>query len=156
MDKLLIIDGSNLLFQMFYGMPSRIVNKDGKAIQGTLGFIGATINIMKMTAPDVYKRQEVNHPVTRLFHKIVYHNKKYISIKNVVFPAAYFCSATIYFLRFFPTKIQSCYHILNRCSSDFHILNTFKFRKVTKNLMDCGLISVELVFVNPSIGREQL
>ena len=41
MDKLLIIDGSNLLFQMFYGMPSRIVNKDGKAIQGTLGFIGA-------------------------------------------------------------------------------------------------------------------
>ncbi len=27
MDKLLIIDGSNLLFQMFYGMPSRIVNK---------------------------------------------------------------------------------------------------------------------------------
>lgn len=101
-------------------------------------------------------RKEVNHPVTRLFHKIVYHNKKYISIKNVVFPAAYFCSATIYFLRFFPTKIQSCYHIFNRRSSDFHILNTFKFRKVTKNLMDCGLISVELVFVNPSIGREQL
>ena len=51
MDKLLIIDGTNLLFQMFYGMPSRIINKDGKAIQGTLGFIGATIKIMKMAAP---------------------------------------------------------------------------------------------------------
>ena len=47
MDKLLIIDGTNLLFQMFYGMPSRIINKDGKAIQGTLGFIGATIKIIK-------------------------------------------------------------------------------------------------------------
>ena len=50
-DKLLIIDGSNLLFQMFFGMPSRIINKDGKAIQGTLGFVGALIKIIKMTVP---------------------------------------------------------------------------------------------------------
>ena len=33
MDKLLIIDGSNLLFQMFFGMPSRIINGKGKAVQ---------------------------------------------------------------------------------------------------------------------------
>lgn len=51
MKKLLIIDGSNLLFQMFFGMPSRIVNADGKAIQGTLGFVGALIKIIKMTKP---------------------------------------------------------------------------------------------------------
>lgn len=47
----LLVDGSNLLFQMFYGMPSRIVNKDGKAIQGTLGFVGALIKIIKMVEP---------------------------------------------------------------------------------------------------------
>lgn len=51
MEKLLIVDGSNLLFQMFYGMPSRIVNKAGKAIQGTLGFVGALIKIIKMFSP---------------------------------------------------------------------------------------------------------
>ncbi len=51
MSKLLIIDGSNLLFQMFFGMPSRIFSKDGKAIQGTLGFVGALIKIIKMTNP---------------------------------------------------------------------------------------------------------
>lgn len=51
MKKLLIVDGHNLLFQMFYGMPSKIINKDGKAIQGTLGFIGAFIKIIKMTKP---------------------------------------------------------------------------------------------------------
>lgn len=51
MDKLLIIDGSNLLFQMFFGMPSRIVNGEGKAIQGTLGFVGAAIKIIRMTSP---------------------------------------------------------------------------------------------------------
>ncbi|WZL77362.1 hypothetical protein QBE55_07145 [Eubacteriales bacterium mix99] len=51
MQKLLVVDGSNLLFQMFFGMPPRIVNKDGKAIQGTLGFIGALIKIIKMISP---------------------------------------------------------------------------------------------------------
>ncbi len=51
MDKLLLVDGSNLLFQMFFGMPDRIVNKDGKLIQGTLGFVGALLKIMRMTEP---------------------------------------------------------------------------------------------------------
>ena len=51
MDKLFIVDGSNLLFQMFYGMPSRIVNRDGKAIQGTLGFVGALLKIIRRTKP---------------------------------------------------------------------------------------------------------
>ena len=49
--KLVIVDGHNLLFQMFYGMPNRILNKDGKAIQGTLGFVGALIKIIKQTEP---------------------------------------------------------------------------------------------------------
>ena len=51
MDKLLIIDGSNLLFQMFYGMPARIVNSQGKAIQGTLGFVGALLKIIRKVRP---------------------------------------------------------------------------------------------------------
>lgn len=51
MDRLLIIDGSNLLFQMFFGMPARIVNKDGKAIQGTLGFVGALLKIIRRVEP---------------------------------------------------------------------------------------------------------
>jgi 5'-3' exonuclease len=51
MAKLLIIDGHNLLFQMFFGMPSRILNKDGKAIHGTLGFVGGLVNIIKMVEP---------------------------------------------------------------------------------------------------------
>ena len=51
MDKLLIVDGSNLLFQMFYGMPVRIVNAHGRAIQGTLGFIGALLKIIRMVQP---------------------------------------------------------------------------------------------------------
>ena len=51
MDKLLIVDGMNLLFQMFYGMPARIVDHTGKPIQGTLGFVGALLKIIHMTEP---------------------------------------------------------------------------------------------------------
>lgn len=52
MDKLLIVDGSNLLFQMFYGMPARIVNRQGRAIQGTLGFVGALLKMIRMVRPN--------------------------------------------------------------------------------------------------------
>lgn len=51
MEKLLVVDGSNLLFQMFYGMPARIVNAQGKTIQGTLGFVGALLKIIRMVNP---------------------------------------------------------------------------------------------------------
>ena len=36
---------------MFYGMPARIINKDGKAIQGTLGFVGALLKIIRRVEP---------------------------------------------------------------------------------------------------------
>jgi len=50
-DRLMIVDGSNLLFQMFYGMPARIVNAQGRAIQGTLGFVGALLKMVRMVQP---------------------------------------------------------------------------------------------------------
>lgn len=51
MSKLLIVDGSNLLFQMFYGMPSRIYGKSGRAVHGTLGFVGALLRVIRMMSP---------------------------------------------------------------------------------------------------------
>lgn len=51
MDRLLLVDGSNLLFQMFFGMPARITGRNGKAIQGTLGFVGALLKILRGTRP---------------------------------------------------------------------------------------------------------
>lgn len=51
MNKILIVDGSNLLFQMFYGMPARILSREGKPMQGTLGFVGALLKIIRMVNP---------------------------------------------------------------------------------------------------------
>ena len=69
MNKLLLIDGHCLLFQMFYGMPARITGKDGRAIQGTLGFVGALRKIVAMTSPShvaVIFDGEVHNPRTDL------------------------------------------------------------------------------------------
>lgn len=49
--KLLIIDGHNLLFQMFYGMPASITGKGGRPIHGTLGFVGGLLKILRMILP---------------------------------------------------------------------------------------------------------
>lgn len=51
MRRFLIVDGSNLLFQMFFGMPARITNSKGKAIHGTIGFVGALLKIIRMISP---------------------------------------------------------------------------------------------------------
>lgn len=51
MDRLFLVDGSNLLFQMFYGMPARIVNSQGRAYQGTLGFVGALLKMIRAVEP---------------------------------------------------------------------------------------------------------
>ena len=51
MEKWMIVDGSNLLFQMFYGMPARITGRNGKAIQGTLGLVGALLKMLRMVSP---------------------------------------------------------------------------------------------------------
>ena len=47
----MLVDGSNLLFQMFYGMPARITGKQGRPIQGTLGFVGALLKIVRKLQP---------------------------------------------------------------------------------------------------------
>ena len=51
MKRLLIVDGHNLLFQMFFGMPSKIIGVSGKAIQGVIGFIGAINRLSNIYNP---------------------------------------------------------------------------------------------------------
>lgn len=51
MEHLLLVDGSNLLFQMFYGMPSRILAPDGRPVHGTLGFAGALLRSARALRP---------------------------------------------------------------------------------------------------------
>ena len=45
----MIIDGNNLLFQMFYGLPKVVEKKSGRPIHGTIGFISFVIKEIKVT-----------------------------------------------------------------------------------------------------------
>ena len=48
---MLLVDGMNLLFQMFFGMPARILNPQGRPIHGIMGFTGALRKILEMAEP---------------------------------------------------------------------------------------------------------
>lgn len=50
-DRLLIIDGHNLLFQMYFGMPNKIYGKPTFSIHGVIGFIGGLRKIIKAITP---------------------------------------------------------------------------------------------------------
>lgn len=49
--KILLIDGHNLLFRMFYGIPAKISGRDGQSIHGVVGFIGALLKTLTLFEP---------------------------------------------------------------------------------------------------------
>ncbi len=51
MEKILIVDGSQLLFQSFYGMPRKIMNKNNENIEAVICFIGIILKSLKVINP---------------------------------------------------------------------------------------------------------
>ena len=51
MNKLLIIDGSALLFQSFYGMPNKIINNKGQYVEAVVCFTGIMLKTIKQVNP---------------------------------------------------------------------------------------------------------
>ena len=49
----LVVDGHNLLFACYYGMPDRIRSVSGVPIHGTYGFIAALLKMIRRLEPDV-------------------------------------------------------------------------------------------------------
>ncbi len=45
---LVIIDGNNLIFRMFYGIPNNIKNKNGEEIKAVVGFTGSLLKLIKL------------------------------------------------------------------------------------------------------------
>lgn len=48
MGPLLVIDGNNLLFQMFYGLPAPVYSKRGKSIHATIGFVSFVLKQVRL------------------------------------------------------------------------------------------------------------
>lgn len=49
--RILLIDGHNLLFRMFFGIPARIPGRDGQSIHGVVGFIGTLLKTLALFQP---------------------------------------------------------------------------------------------------------
>lgn len=46
MKKIVLVDGHNLLYRIFYGIPSSIKNSKGNEIKGLIRFIGSLKKII--------------------------------------------------------------------------------------------------------------
>ncbi len=51
MKKVVLIDGHNLLFRMYYGIPAPIKNSKGEDIKGLIGFVGSLKKIVDYFSP---------------------------------------------------------------------------------------------------------
>lgn len=52
MEKFLLVDGSALLFQSFYGMPNKIKNDNGEYVEAVICFVGILRKVIDMVSPD--------------------------------------------------------------------------------------------------------
>lgn len=52
MERLLIIDGSALLFQSFYGMPKKILNNKGEYVEAVICFVGILFKTIRILKPN--------------------------------------------------------------------------------------------------------
>ena len=81
MNRILIIDGHNLLFQMFFGMPTKIIGARGKAIHGVIGFIGALNRLAENLSPSHQQLpHRYNYPSYRHLHTAIITRIEYVSI----------------------------------------------------------------------------
>lgn len=51
MEKFLLVDGSALLFQSFYGMPNKIKTDNGEYVEAVICFVGILRKVIDMVAP---------------------------------------------------------------------------------------------------------
>ncbi len=52
MEKLLLVDGSALLFQSFYGMPNKIKTNNGEYVEAVICFVGILRKVIDLLKPD--------------------------------------------------------------------------------------------------------
>ena len=60
-ERLLLIDGHNLLFRMFYGMPDEFYTGGGVKFNAVYGFTSAMAKVVDMIRPPIFSRR-LTHP----------------------------------------------------------------------------------------------
>lgn len=83
-DKMVLIDGNNLLFRMFFGMPNKIYDTKGRLIHGTIGFVGTLLKIIKEYQSDYLMIVFDSEIPSEKFKDVNYKKNRIISYENVL------------------------------------------------------------------------
>lgn len=78
-----LIDGNNLLFRMFFGMPNKIYDSEGVLIHGTIGFVGSLLKMIKEYKPDYMVVIFDSEIPSKKFEDINYKKNRIMDYSNV-------------------------------------------------------------------------
>lgn len=81
---MVLVDGNNLLFRMFFGMPNKIYNAKGHLIHGTIGFIGTLLKIIKENQTNYLMVVFDSEIPSEKFKDINYKKNRIMSYENVL------------------------------------------------------------------------
>lgn len=116
MEKLLIVDGSSLLFQSFYGMPSQITNKNGDRVEAVLCFLGILLKTIKATQPN--KLLVVFDGETKLERRDIDKNYKANRINYAELDANDTPFPQLELIKMVLTKLDFCWVETTNCEAD--------------------------------------
>ena len=81
---MVLIDGNNLLFRMFFGMPNKIYDAKGHLIHGTIGFVGTLLKIIKEHESDYLVVVFDSEIPSEKFKDINYKKNRIINYESVL------------------------------------------------------------------------
>ena len=116
MEKLLIVDGSSLLFQSFYGMPSQITNKNGDRVEAVLCFWGILLKTIKATQAN--KLLVVFDGETKLERRDIDKNYKANRINYAELDANDTPFPQLELIKTVLTKLNFCWFETTNCEAD--------------------------------------
>ncbi len=80
---MILIDGNNLLFRMFFGMPNKIYDSKGLLIHGIVGFVGNLLKIIKEYEPNYLVVVFDSEIPSEKFEDINYKKNRVMDYSNV-------------------------------------------------------------------------
>lgn len=82
-DRMILIDGNNLLFRMFFGIPNKIYDSEGVLIHGIVGFVGSLLKTIKEYEPNYLAVIFDSEVPSEKFEDINYKKNRIMDYSNV-------------------------------------------------------------------------
>ena len=129
MENLVLVDGHNLLFQMYYGMPNKITNSSGIDIRGVIGFVGAINKIIDALKPDymLVVFDSESEPIRKSIDPNYKSNRPALAENNNPFVGYKYIQSCLKYIHipFCEAKGYECDDLIAKYATEYTKINTY-------------------------------